>query len=80
MRLDAFSMANCLHTFSETKNIAFYTDKDDETSFNFPTFDNEDPEDISATLVNGEPIILGRLARSPSVVPRLDANRWDTVS
>jgi len=63
LQLDPPSLANYLHSFSETDKINFRGREDDNTFFLFPTFNSEDPDDPAVGLINGELAIKGSVLR-----------------
>ncbi|KAL7412278.1 actin-like ATPase domain-containing protein, partial [Mrakia frigida] len=63
VHLDPPSLANYLHSFSETDKINFRGREDDNTFFLFPTFNSEDADDPAVGLINGELAIKGSVLR-----------------
>ncbi|KAK0213492.1 hypothetical protein IW262DRAFT_1516552 [Armillaria fumosa] len=60
---DAASLANFMHSFSETDKLDYGGVRDDENMFHFTCFNVEDPNDPSVGLNNGQLSIPGVLLR-----------------
>ncbi|KAL1737688.1 hypothetical protein HDZ31DRAFT_70908, partial [Schizophyllum fasciatum] len=70
--LDAPSLANFMHSFSETDKLEYRGKADDNTYFHFTCFNVEDPDDPAVRLENGQLAIPGHVLRREVFAPVVD--------
>uniref|UniRef100_D8QFI8 Actin-like ATPase domain-containing protein n=1 Tax=Schizophyllum commune (strain H4-8 / FGSC 9210) TaxID=578458 RepID=D8QFI8_SCHCM len=70
--LDAPSLANFMHSFSETDKLEYRGKADDDTYFHFTCFNVEDPDDPAVGLENGQLAIPGHVLRREVFAPVVD--------
>lgn len=72
VHLDPPSLANFMHSFSETDKLEYRGKADDDTYFHFTCFNVEDPDDPSVGLENGQLAIPGHVLRREVFAPVVD--------